>query len=265
MITFLYIIGGIGAIFFIYYFVSIYIQSNSVEHKEYKRKLKESLADEFIIDPETGTKITLEEAESGHWVAHDNEFRTIPETELEKLLTEDEKQIEIALNYLRESKDYKKTELTDEEFNVFDNSKTLNNYDDWSYSNPFSFENGIVILPAPELHGMTYYQDDYKESHLMFWKKIKNINGHYYLREKSTAEKVFDKFRNDDDLQLEDYECFTIKKSFDLILINKLLEKFENQKDLEIEINNDNLLVKTLKLTSIEDIKRIERILKNVG
>ena len=42
-------------------------------------------------------------------------------------------------------------------------------------SNPFSFENGIVILPAPELHGMTYYQDDYKESHLMFWKKIKNI------------------------------------------------------------------------------------------
>ena len=265
MITFLYIIGGIGAIFFIYYFVSIYIQSNSVEHKEYKRKLKESLADEFIIDPETGAKITLEEAESGHWVTHDNEFRTIPETELEKLLTEDEKQIEIALNYLRESKDYRKTELTDEQFDVFDKTKILNNYDDWSYSNPFSFENGIVILPAPELHGMTYYQDDYKESHLMFWKKIKNINGHYYLREKSTAEKVFDKFRNDDDLQLEDYECFTIKKSFDLILINKFLEKFENQKGLEIEINNENLLIKTLKLISIEDIKRIEKLLKNVG
>lgn len=265
MITFIYIIGGIGTIFFIYYFVSVFKQSNSAEHKEYKRKLKESLSDEFIIDPETGTKITLEEAESGHWVAHDNEFRTVPESDLEKLLTEDEKQAEIALNYLRESKDYRKTELTDEQFDVFDKSKTLNNYDDWSYSNPFSFENGIVILTAPELHGMTYYQDDYKESHLMFWKKIKNINGHYYLREKSTAEKIFDKFRNDDDLQLEDYECFTFKKSFDLIRINKILEKFKNQKGLEIEFNEDNLFVKTLKLISIEDIKRIEKILKNVG
>jgi len=265
LITFINIIGGIGAIFFIYYFVSVFKQSNSAEHKEYKRKLKESLSDEFIIDPETGTKITLEEAESGHWVTHDNEFRTVPESDLEKLLTEDEKQAEIALNYLRESKDYRKTELTDEQFDFFDKSKTLNNYDDWSYSNPFSFENGIVILPAPELHGMTYYQDDYKESHLMFWKKIKNINGHYYLREKSTAEKIFDKFRNDDDLQLEDYESFTFKRSFDLIRINNILEKFKNQKGLEIEINEDNLFVKTLKLISIEDIKRIEKILKNVG
>ena len=229
------------------------------------KNIKESLSDEFIIDPETGTKITLEEAESGHWVTHDNEFRTVPESDLEKLLTEDEKQAEITLNYLRESKDYRKTELTDEQFDFFDKSKTLTNYDDWSYSNPFSFENGILILPAPELHGMTYYQDDYKESHLMFWKKIKNINGHYYLREKSTAEKIFDKFRNDDDLQLKDYECFTFKRSFDLIRINNILEKFKNQKGLEIEINEDNLFVKTLKLISIEDIKRIEKILKNVG
>ncbi len=265
MITFVYIIGGIGTIFFIYYFISVFIQSNSTEQKEYKRKLKESLSDEFIIDPKTGAKITLEEAESGHWIAHDNEFRTVPESNLEKLLTEDEKQAEIALNYLRENKGYKRNELTDEQFDVFDKTKILNNYDDWSYSNPFSFENGILILPAPELHGMTYYQDDYKESHLMFWKKIKKINGHYYLREKSSAEKLFDKFRNDDDLQLKDYESFIFKRSYDLIKINKLLENFDNQKGLEIEINDDNLFIKTFKLISVEDIKRIEKILKNVG
>lgn len=263
--TFYYIIGGIGALFFIYYFISIFVQSNSDEHKEYKRKLKESLSDGFIIDPETGIKITLEEAESGHWIAHDNEFRTVPESELEKLLTEDEKQAEIALNYLRESKDYRRTELTDEQFDIFDDTKTLNNYDEWSYSNPFSFENGILILPAPEIHGMTYYQDDYVESHLMFWKKIKNINGHYYLREKSSAEKLFDKIRNDDDLQLKNYESFTFKRSYNLIRINKLLENFENQKGLKIEINDDNLFIKTLKLISLEDIKRIEKIIKNIG
>lgn len=237
----------------------------TAEQKEYERKLKESLDDEYIIDPETGTKITLEEAESGHWIAHDNESRTIPESDLDKLLTEGEKQAEIALNYLRENKNYRRIELTEEEFDIFDKTKILNNYDDWSYSNPFSFENGILILPAPELHGTTYYQDDYKESHLMICKKIENINGHYYLREKSSVEKILDKFRNDDDLKLKDYESFTFKKSYDLIRINKLLENFENQKDLEIEINDDNLFIKTLKLVSTEDIKRIEQILKNVG
>ncbi len=125
---------SLSIIFFLY--ISSQILPNT-------KNIKESLSDEFIIAPETGTKITLEEAESGHWVAHDNELRTVPETDLENLLTEDEKQAEIALNYLKENKDYKRTELTDEQFDVFDNTNTLNNYDDWSYSNPFSFENGI--------------------------------------------------------------------------------------------------------------------------
>ncbi len=50
----------------------------TAERKEYERKLKESLKDEFIYDPETGAKITLAEAESGHWIAHDNENRPMP-------------------------------------------------------------------------------------------------------------------------------------------------------------------------------------------
>ena len=127
------------------------------EQKDYERKLKESLEDEFIIDPETGAKITLEEAESGHWISHDNEFRTIPESDLEKLLTDGQKQIEIAINYLRKSKYFKRTELTEEQLSLFDRTKILTKYDNWTFSHPFSFENGIVILPAPEIHGRTYY------------------------------------------------------------------------------------------------------------
>ena len=46
------------------------------------------MEDEYIIDPETGAKLTLEEAESGHWIAHENEFRTIPDSELNNLPTE---------------------------------------------------------------------------------------------------------------------------------------------------------------------------------
>ncbi|MFD0989055.1 hypothetical protein ACFQ1R_03025 [Mariniflexile jejuense] len=234
------------------------------EQKEYNRKLKESLSDEYIIDPETGTKLTLEQAESGHWVANDNEFMTISESELEKLPSADEKQAEIALNYLRESQEYQRTKLTDEQLKMFEKTKILNSYDDWNYSNPFKFENGIVFLPAPELHGMTYYQDDYCESHLMFWIKIKNTNGHYFLREKSSSEKLLDLLRNDDELKISDYECFTFKKSRNVILIKDILNSFENEKKLEIEIYNDNLFIKTTKLVNLDDIIRIEKIIKNV-
>lgn len=235
--------------------------SDTSEQKEYDRKLKESLADEYIIDPETGTKLTLEQAESGLWVAHENEFRTITESDLEKLPTEEEKQAEIALNHLRESKEYLRTELTVEQFDFLEKTKTLTEYDDWEYSNPFKFKKGIVLLPSVELTGTIHY----KESHLMFWVKIDNINGHYFFREKSSSEKLLDLLRNDDDdIKLSDYECFTIKKSHNIILITNILKHFESEKKLEIEIDNDNLFIKTTKLLNLDDIIRIERIVKNV-
>ncbi|QYA26684.1 hypothetical protein G3I01_14655 [Gramella sp. MT6] len=54
--------------------------------REYEKRINESLADEYIIDPETGAKLTLEEAESGHWINHDNEYITIPEKEIENYI-----------------------------------------------------------------------------------------------------------------------------------------------------------------------------------
>ncbi|TXE15357.1 hypothetical protein ES692_17015 [Psychroserpens burtonensis] len=61
MITFIFITAGIGILFILF----MTFNSDTSEQKEYDRKLKESLADEYIIDPETGTKLTLEQAESG--------------------------------------------------------------------------------------------------------------------------------------------------------------------------------------------------------
>ena len=230
------------------------------EEKKYDQKLKESLADEFIVDPETGTKLTLEQAESGHWIANDTEYRTIPENELEKLPTEGEKQAEMALNYLRESKEYLRAELTDEQLDFLEKTKTLTKYDDWEYSNPFKFKKGIVLFPAVELNGTIHYQ----ESHIMFWVKIADINGHYFFREKSSSEKFFDFLRNDDDIKLHDYECFTFKKSHNIVLIKSILKYFENEKKLDIEMHNDNLLIKNTKLVNLDDIIRIEKIIKNV-
>lgn len=260
MLATVFIIVGVISISFILYLT---FRASKVE-KEYKKKLEKSLEDEYIIDPETGAKLTLEEAESGHWISHDNEFYTIPDSEIETLVFEEEQQVEIALNYLRGNHEYKRLELTDEQWETLNNTKMLTNYDDWSYSNPFSFNNGVVFLPAPKLHGKTYYQDDYVESQLMFWIKVTNTNGHYFFREKSSAEKILDLIRNDDDIKLDNYECFTIRKSRKIIPISNILEKFENVSGLEIEINNKDLFIKTLKLINLKDIKRIEEIIKKI-
>jgi len=249
-------------------FVAIFLYLltyRSKSESEYDKKIAESLEDEYIIDPETGAKLTLEEAESGHWISHDNEYRTTSNSEIENKLTDEEKQVEIAINYLRESKFYKKVELSQEQISKLSKTKILSKYDNWTYSSPYIFEGGILISPAPELYGQTYYEDDYIESQLMFWLKMNSISGHYYLREKSAVEKIFDKLKRDDDLNLIGYESFTFKKSYDVIKINKLLEVFESQKDLEIEIDNDNLFIKTTKLISLKDILGIENVIKTLG
>ena len=79
--------------------------------KEYDQYLEKSLEDEFLYDPETGAKITLEQAESGHWISHDNEFNPIEYKGFEKLQTPESKKALDGLNYLITSTDYKKTTL----------------------------------------------------------------------------------------------------------------------------------------------------------
>jgi hypothetical protein len=250
---------------FLFIVLIIYIIILYKKDKKYEDKIKKSLKNEFIIDPDTGIKLTLEEAESGHWISHDNEHRHIPKSEIEKLPFENQKTLATAISYLRENKRYKKTILSEGQIEVLTKTKTLYKYDDWTYSNAFSFENGILLLIEPVIYEKTYFQEDYSETQSMFWLKIDDLGGHYYLREKSFTEGVLDRFRNDDCLQLEDYESFTFKKSYNPIKIHRLLKKFENQKGLEIEFNGNNLFIKTLKLINIDDIQRIEKIIKNIG
>ncbi len=100
---FLYFIYAI-IIFAILLLICTFSDSNYCKTKteiEYEKNLKKSLEDEFIIDPETGIKLTLEEAETGIWKTQHKENRIIPRLEIEELAFKEEKQVEIALNYFR--------------------------------------------------------------------------------------------------------------------------------------------------------------------
>ncbi|WP_459212230.1 hypothetical protein [Aquimarina rhabdastrellae] len=253
-------------VFYVFSKLHRFIFKGTNEEQEYHKKLKESLADEFIIDPETGAKLTLEQAESGHWIAHDNEFNTISEYEIDKLFTEEQKNAERGINYLKEQIEYRKQNLNDHQIQILEKTKILSKYDDWSYSNSFkiTYCDGFIFLPAVRLNGHSYYENDYHESQIMFWLKLNIDLGHYYLREKSKTEKIFELINSDDNFKLNNYELFTFKKTENIILLTNILKKIENEKGLEIEFFENNLFIKNTKFINTVDIFRIENIVKNI-
>jgi hypothetical protein len=237
--------------------------------QEYERRIKESLADEYIIDPETGARLTLEEAESGHWIQHDNEYNTVSEQEIDKLHTEEQKDAERAINYLRKSKEYRKYRFTESELKILENTKILSKYDDWGYSDSYKIEfcNGYFLMPAVVLIDKVpgYFDTTYNESHIMAWIKLKVNLGHYYLREKTATEKFFDIFKNDDDdIKIKGFESFTFKRSENILKLNDILNKLREAKGVEIEFFDNNIFLKTQKFINVDELLLIEKLVKNV-
>lgn len=241
--------------FVILFLAGIYFLWNSEteEEKEAARRLKESLEDDRIFHPETGVYISLEEAESGVWSTDDRETHYMPTLQLAK----EHESLEVTLKYLHETDFYTKTgDLPEVEYDIVESCKILSKYDEWWYSYTFTFANGLLFFPVVD-RGID-------GSLLMFLVKIPSLKGHYYLREKEFGEKLFDMIRKDDDLSLKDYESFTFRRSKNIEAIHTFLSVFENEKGLEIEINDTFLLIKTLKLANMDDLLRIERIVKKI-
>ena len=216
--------------------------------------------DDLLSDPETGVKLTLEQAETGHWIEHDNEYLTIPESEIQQLDSEEDQIVQRALNYLRKSRAYRKTEFSEDEVQTILESEILGRYRSFTYQYPFRFDKGIVFLAHPDIgnhHDGSYYLRQFT-----FWIKITDIQGHYFIREKGWNEKVLDFISNDDEIKLGDYECFVFRRSENQVLLHHLLEKLEGKEKLDFELKDDNLFVKTVLLANLEDLIRIEKLLQ---
>jgi hypothetical protein len=238
--------------------------SKTKQEKEYERKIKESLADDFIYDPETGAKLTLEEAESGNWVAHDNLNRIKPKEELDQYYRGKEKEIEKLANFLK-SNGYKFTKLTDSHIEFLEQTKILSKYDDWSYSCSYSFNEGKDYVFFPHVtYNNDRYKNDYNESQIMFWINDVRLDGHIYLRDKTNFETFTDMIRNDDLIALNHFETFVFKKTTNMISLVKILQFLDIESDLEIEIIEDSLLIKSLKYVNESDYLRIEKLIKSI-
>jgi hypothetical protein len=233
---------------------------SSEEDRIYFEKQKKRLSNDLLYDPASGTRFSLEEANEKGITVLDNLNRIKTDDELEEFYSGNGLEIEIISNYLKRT-NYYSLKFSNKQIKILENIITFKNYSDWSYSKAFSFEKDSYFIFFPNVQ-IGKEEKSYDDNQTMFWLNIDNQKGNYFLREKAIIEEIFDFFRKDDDLNLKKYECFTFEKSPNILLLNRILKHFEGLKNLEIEIYKGNLFIKTLKLTTFEDFKKLEFIIK---
>lgn len=264
------LVGEIAFYIFIVLIVIVSISKvfeKSKEEKEEERVLNESLADEFIYEPVSGKKITLEQAESGNWDGEFNLNRIKSEDEIEKYYFGQEKETEKIINTLK-SKGYQFKKPTSSQVSYLEKSAILKKYDDWTYSKSFSIDDGKLFVIFPNISLKTNsgrHISNFNEEQMLFWIQMNTISGHSFFRKKTVAKAVVDLIINEEDINLKNYECFTFKKSNNRNGLLSILNLFDNELGLEIETNEGNLLIKTVKAPSMEDFLRIDKVIQNIS
>lgn len=252
-IVFYLLISGI-VIHLLYKFL---FEKSQKEYNEYEKNIKLRLNDDKIYDPETGVKMTLEQAQKGTWIKNDNFSRIRTEEEIDTYFDGVEKEIEKIANNLK-SRNFKHTKISNKYIKVLEKTHMLSKYDDWTYYNAFNLnDDDKVLFPEVQYHYRGKGTSSFTGIQIMFWLKIEDIGGHYFLREKETHEKILDLFRRDDDFKFGNFEVFTIIKSTNIKKIISTLSPFEKLKNIEIEIRNNDLFIKTTNQPNISEFNKL--------
>ena len=258
LLIFIGIVLGLLILYIIYKFFLM--------DKHEEALLEDELSDEYIIDPESGTKITLEEAESGNWTPINEPLVPMTETELESLAYEEDVQFQKSINYLLMSGKYTESTLDDRQIETLNETVLLRKYNAWSYSNPFKINQypGFFIPVIVHLNATSKYQTNYEEAQCLFWLKMEKDLGHYFFKEQLLEDKLFKPTSPSEIMVPKIYKCICYQRTENTQYLNSLLEKFDGQDQLEIEVMGDALFIKTRKLINQEDIMRIEQIVKQL-
>ncbi len=180
-------------------------------------------------------------------------------------LDQEEKSRILGMKDLDNPERYSIEDLTDAQIEFLSSTNLLGSFDNWSYedSKKAKIYSGYFI-PASVTSGTDGHETrSVSTEKFLFWIKIENMNCHYYFRGKSKTEKLFDKFRRDDDIYLGNYECFTKHPSRFFEDVRTFLEPIETLNPLDFEILDDNLFV-SFKIIDRPKVKMIESTLINL-
>jgi len=260
MIAILTFIQYLIPVFLVFILIRIFkdYQKEKIENAEIKKRLESPL----LYDPVTGTELTLEQAEKGTFIDHDNYNRTRTQKELDQYFDAPDRVIEEIANYLKIN-DYSKCSLDDEQSPILDTISITGKYNTFDcqrcYENLKS--NFLVLFPRVYIES-TRQRVGINGFQIMFWVSTTNLDGHYYMRPKTKTEGILDKIRNDDPFDIEDFEIFPIKETENILPLIRLLKRFEGLEDIEIEVKENNIFVKTLDEPTLEKFLKLEYIIK---
>lgn len=246
----IFIVTIIGAL--IYFFA---FSKTSKSDREEEKKLRKSLEDDFIIDPETGAKLTLEQAQSGIW---NDEEVTYYDPKTDPLVSPEYFEFSKLVDYYKLNSDYEVHIISDADVEFLESSLMFQKYSYWAFYHSFGHisKNTIVSFVLVELN--------VKTDQLLYWLKDVSFSGHYKLYEISNTDKKIMSLSGVNGTFFNNYYCEPIKKTFYEIELFKFFEKIATINNLEIELLNSNLLIKTKNNVTQQDIDRLEEFLKQV-
>ncbi len=247
----LIIAAFIGIFFFV---VSIGNKPIYKEEKEDEALLKKRLEDTRIYDPETDTYITLEEAESGIWDLDDASKKMSETEKKEQFFGEDLVAESIRKEFLKEGFVKAKSPLSEEQFKVFERLQLLDELDEnWGYR--YFFESGKRVAVILTIHNA--YE-------LAVSIPIQYSSGHYVFKEKTTSDRILDKIRPDDAIQVANYECFSIQNSKTTRAVENIMHLVAKIRGVEVEILPHQFFVKTTGSQKLVDVFILLDLVKEI-
>lgn len=236
-----------------------FLFKSSESEKQYFKNLEKSLEDEFIIDPETGAKLTLEQAESGIWNPEEVEYYNEEE---DPFISDEYRAFKEIGEYYKEELNYKNIELVDSDIELFESINMFTKYKEWYFFESITkYEKNVTIgFIAVSLGDMQFS----RTNQLFCWIKNLDFSGHYILTEKTKVEENLLKLNSIELKAFGSYHCESIKKTFHEIQLFQLFEKVSEIAGLDIEYFEGNLFFKTKKEMTKNDIYRFEELINEI-
>lgn len=232
------------------------LKKESKSDKEYFKNLKTSLEDAYIIDPETGAKLSLEQAESGNWNSDEVEYY---DDEKDPFLSDEYRFFKESSSYYIENLKYEFKEVADDAIDLIESLHMFAKYSEYFFFKTFSKveKNTMIGFVAVSLANIEYS----RTNQLFCWIKNLGFSGHYILIEKSKVEEKLLQLNGVNLKTFGSYHCEPIEKSTYESQLFDLFSKFSEIKGLDIEYKEGHLFFKTKNEMTQEDINRFEALL----
>lgn len=232
---------------------------SSESDKQYFKNLEKSLEDEFIIDPETGAKLTLEQAQSGNWNPDEVEYYN---EEDDPFISDEYRFFNEVGDYYIDTLNYIAVEPDETAIDLFYSINMFAKYKEWYFFEALAKpeKNVMIAFVAVTLGDIQHS----RTNQLFCWIKNLDFSGHYILTEKTKVEENILKLNSIELKRFGSYHCEPIKKTFHEIQLFQLFDKVSEIEELDIEYFEGNLFFKTKREMTKEDITRFEEFLSMI-